>query len=233
LELLTEGFDEGDLINRLEDQETEHWQEFSLGMERLRIYLSKFHREQYNAIVADSHAEDATLFEFVEACVNCYSANFDPSIIETELAKVRIEHDRLVDGWRDLPTQRAKDVAAERLAVLDTRLGELERKREDLGETVFAHFNEMNDLRQAIADAELAMQSTASERSLRQRAEALRAVVQRIECTFTATGKKGSGWGKKHSRLAKVTIYPVVGDSYEFPTGSKGTLLYSSAHSRM
>ncbi len=38
----------------------------------------------------------------------------------------------------------------------------------------------------------------------------MRAVIQRIECTFTATGVSGSGWGKKNAQLATVTIYPVV-----------------------
>jgi hypothetical protein len=89
------------------------------------------------------------------------------------------------------------------------------------------------DLRTAIADAKLAMENQAGERVLRQRAEALRAVIQRIECTFTATGQTGGGWGKKNARLARVMIYPVVGDSVEFSADSKGTLLYSSAHSCM
>ena len=80
------------------------------------------------------------------------------------------------------------------------------------------------------------MKKEADEVSLRQRAQALRGIIHRIECTFTATGKTGGGWGKKNSRLTAVTIYPVVGDTAEFTSdsgGSKGTLLYSNAHSRM
>ena len=67
------------------------------------------------------------------------------------------------------------------------------------------------------------MRTEAGERSLRQRAEALRAVIQRIECRFIATGAKGSGWGKRNAQLVSVTIYPVVGDSVELSADSKGT----------
>ena len=86
----------------------------------------------------------------------------------------------------------------------------------------------MHDLQCAIADAEQSMQSEAGERALRQRAEAIRAVVQRMECTFTATGETGGGWGKKNARLTAVKIYPVVGDSAEFPVDSKGRLVIAA-----
>ena len=69
--------------------------------------------------------------------------------------------------------------------------------------------------------------------ALRQRAESLRAIIHRIECTFTATGQTGGGWGKKNARLATVTIYPVIDDSAEISANSKGTIIYSSAHSFM
>ncbi len=71
------------------------------------------------------------------------------------------------------------------------------------------------------------------DRAFRQRAEALRAVIQRIECRFTATGKAGGGWGKKNAVLTSVKIYPFSGEAVEVPAESKGTLLYSSAHSCM
>jgi hypothetical protein len=86
-----------------------------------------------------------------------------------------------------------------------------------------------SNLSQSIRDAKLAMRGDTGDRALRQRAEAVRAVIQRIECTFTATGVTGSGWGKRNAQLAKVTIYPVGGDSVAFSADSKGTLWYSSA----
>ncbi len=53
------------------------------------------------------------------------------------------------------------------------------------------------------------------ERCLRQRAEALNAVIHRIECHFTATGNVGRGKGK-NAGLAKIVIHPVTGETTEF-----------------
>ena len=55
----------------------------------------------------------------------------------------------------------------------------------------------MMDLQRAVADAKLAMSNEAGERALRLRAEALRAVIHRIERAFTATGQTKGGYGKK------------------------------------
>ena len=104
-------------------------------------------------------------------------------------------------------------------------------QEEDAAEVVATHYRQMHDLQLAIANAKLALRSEAGERALRQRAEALRAVVQRIECTFTATGETGGGWGKKNARLATVTIYPVEDDPVEFSADSSATSWYSRAHS--
>jgi hypothetical protein len=60
------------------------------------------------------------------------------------------------------------------------------------------------------------MWSAVGERALRQRAEALRTVIHRIECTFAATGQTRRGWNKTNTRLVKVTIYPIVGDARHF-----------------
>lgn len=217
LELLTQGPDGDHLTDRLEGQETEAWQEFMLGMERLTNYLRKHHPDDYNAIVQDSHGEDATPHEYVEACLAAYRASFDPSQLTAEVERLEAEHDALMAQWGDLPTPRAKEKAKERFAELEARITELRRQQEDAAEVVEQHYSQMNDLQAAIADAKLAMESDAGERALRQRAEAIRAIVQRIECTFTATGQAGGGWGKKNARLATVTIYPVAGDSAQFP----------------
>lgn len=171
--------------------------------------------------------------DIVGPLVDCYRSRFDPAAVDAELAKLRAEHDRLVEGWGDLPTKRAKDTAAARLADLDTRMGELERQRENVAEVVASHYREMHDLQQSIASAKLAMRSETGEEALRQRAEALRSLIQRIECRFVATGQTGSGWGKRNARLVEVTIYPVVGEEASYSVDSKGTLIYSSAHSFM
>jgi dihydrofolate synthase/folylpolyglutamate synthase len=61
------------------------------------------------------------------------------------------------------------------------------------------------------------------------RAEALRAVLGRIEWTFTATGKTGGGRGNKSSRLTKVTIDPVSGDPKVDPVDSQNALQHEQA----
>jgi hypothetical protein len=233
LEVLTEGLDVDHLTGKLERQEDAHWWEFMIGMERLQMYLSKHHAEEYRTIVADSHDEDATPDEFVAACIECYQAVFDPSKLSGEIERLEAEHTSMMQQWSDLPTPHAQETARERLVALEARIEALRRQQENLGEAVATHYGEMCNLRNAIDNARRAMKEEADERALRQRTEALRAIIQRIECTFTATGETGSGWGKKNARLAKVTIYPVVGDSVAFPAEPKGTLLYSSDHSRM
>jgi hypothetical protein len=158
--------------------------------------------------------------DFVEACVACYRANFDPAGLTAEIGRLEAEHTAMMEQWADLPMPRAKEKAQERFAALEARIDELKQQQEDAGEVVTTAYREMYDLKMAIAKAKLAMKSEAGEQALRQRAEAIRAVVQRIECTFVATGQTGGGWGRKNARLAKVTIYPVVGDSVEFTADS-------------
>jgi DNA invertase Pin-like site-specific DNA recombinase len=183
---------------------------------------------------AHGPAQPSCVSAFLADCLDCYRALFDPRALEAELASLRQEHDRLVDGWADLPTKRAKETASSRLAALDARLGELEREKQDAAAAVEQQVRDLYSLQTAVAAARQALADATGERALRQRAGALQAVIQRIECTFTATGQHGGGWGKKSARLATVTIYPVGGgDPMGFAAGSKSTLLYSSAHSCM
>jgi hypothetical protein len=150
LELLTEGPDVDDLTAKLEEQEDDHWQEFTLGMERLTMYLAKNHPEEYRAIVADSYCEDATPHEFVAACLECYRANFDPVGLKAEIERLDAEHTALTHRYADLPTPRAKEKAKAELAQLEARIEALERQQEDTSEAVEQHNYDMVDLRQAI-----------------------------------------------------------------------------------
>ena len=81
--------------------------------------------------------------------------------------------------------------APERLGALETRIGELERQREDAARAVERLYREMLELREAVDSAKDAVRCESGERALRRRAEAIRAAVQRIECDFTATGRTG------------------------------------------
>ena len=63
--------------------------------------------------------------------------------------------------------------------------------------------------------------------------EALRAIIQRIECTFEPTDQRGGGHGKKNTRFAKVTIYPIVGDAAHFRIEADNVLRATRATSHM
>ena len=112
---------------------------------------------------------------------------------------------------------------AYRATQVRTKWVQLCRQQEAVGQIVEQHYYEMLDLQTAISDAMVPMHSEFAERTLRQRAEALGAIIREIECTFTTTGETGSGWSKRNSELTKVKFYPVVGESLELPADSKGT----------
>jgi hypothetical protein len=154
--------------------------------------------------------------EFLADALAVYRANFDPAKLRAEVERLEAEHTALYRRYADLPTPRAKEKAKAELAALEARIAELEQQQEDVGEAVAAALVELRELAQAIHAAQKAMASEAGERAFRQRAEALRAVIRRIDCTFTATGKTGGGPGRSNARLVKVTVEPVVGDAVEF-----------------
>ena len=93
---------------------------------------------------------------------------------------------------------------------------ELEEQGKDASELVLSQYRTLQDLFTAVRGAKEALRADNGKVDLRRKAEAIRAVIQRIECTFTATGEKGGGWGKKNTRLTSVTIYPISGNPIEF-----------------
>jgi DNA invertase Pin-like site-specific DNA recombinase len=171
---------------------------------------------------------------FLRVLLDCYRANFDPAAVDAELARAEAELADRLEQWRDLPKVPAVQAKArERLKALGTRIDELKRQKENVAEVVSGYYRELDELQLAVIAAKSALRAGSGERALRQKAAKLRDIIDHIDCTFTATGQTGSGWGKKNSQLATVTIYPVAGDVAEFSADSKGTLLYSSAHSRI
>jgi DNA invertase Pin-like site-specific DNA recombinase len=151
---------------------------------------------------------------FVDACVACYRANFDPSGLAAEIERLEAEHTALMKKWADLPTPRAKEKAKAELTALEARITERERQQQDASEVIVRHHREMLGLQQAITDAKLAMHGEGGEQALRQRAEALRAILCRIECEFVVTGKRSRGGpGQAGSRLVALHFLPITGDS--------------------
>jgi DNA invertase Pin-like site-specific DNA recombinase len=179
------------------------------------VSLAKVHGQE---LVTMHHQtkdrEPSGVPDFVAGLLATYRANFDPAAAAAELARLRQEHDRLVDGWRDLPTQRAKDTAAARLATLDARMQELEGQQADAADAVEAQWRQLLDLRQAITTAREALRGEASALALRRRAEALRGILCSIVCEFVATGKHSSGPGQAGSRLVALNFLPIAGDTH-------------------
>jgi DNA invertase Pin-like site-specific DNA recombinase len=200
-------------VARLNDEADALYPEFELGLERLTNYLRRHRHDDYRAIVRDSHDADATPHEYVEACLAAYRRGFDPSALSADIATLEAEHTALMAQWSDLPTPLAKAKAKAKFADLEGRITALRQQQEDVAEMVEGHYRDILDLQAAVEKAKKAMQADAAatgERALRQRAEALRAVVQRVECKFVATGiSKGGGPGNKTAALVEVTFYPV------------------------
>jgi hypothetical protein len=165
--------------------------------------------------IADSAANSN---DFVAAVLHSYRSNFDAASLQEEITRLEAEYEELMEQWKTLPTQRARDKATERFQELEARLDALKEQQQDSTAVVERHYREMRDLQKAIADAKRALASQGGERSRRQRAEALRSVIQRIDCTFTATRvKAGRQGGQRASKLVSVMIHPLLGDAVKYP----------------
>jgi DNA invertase Pin-like site-specific DNA recombinase len=211
LELLTEGTADPTL-DRLKGQEGSAWQACSDGLTRLCEYLATYHPADYNALLEEYEGYDLRMF--MAAAVDSYQTHFDPARFTTKIAELKAELKELMRQWADLPTPKAKEIARERFALLESQITELEKQQENAAEVVMRHYRQMSDLQVAVAEAQKAMESGRSSQALRRRAEAIRGIIHRIECGFSVTGLTGGGRGRKNSVLSTVTVYPVVGDEF-------------------
>lgn len=216
LRMLTDRPD-GGITGRLKQQAGDHWRGFLDGIDRLTGYLAEHHPDDYDVIL-NEHATDPAMTpdDFTAVVVKCYRANYDPSAQQAEAERLEAEHSELMKRWTDLPTPRAKDKAKAQLVALEQRIEELEKQREDVAGAVERHQREIASLQQAVATANIAMRSQTGERAMRLRAEAVRAVIHRIDCTFVATGETGGGPGKANTRLVAITVHTVGGETADF-----------------
>jgi hypothetical protein len=166
----------------------------------IKRHQKKVERGESTAVVPD----------YVSDLVAAYEANFDPAANEAEIKRLDAEHDELTLECRKLTTERAVAKTNAKIAALEVRISELERRRKDTAGAVAALYREAEDLLLAIADARLAGRGESGERALRQRAAAVRRVVSKLECKFTATA---TGRGRDGNRLVSVTISPVIGEA--------------------
>jgi DNA invertase Pin-like site-specific DNA recombinase len=141
--------------------------------------------------------------EYVARCVDAFRAAYDPGAGAGEVAALNAEQARLVERWADLPTKRAKELAAGRLKELEARITELERQQADLADEVTAEWAEVYDLQQRLSAAREALAGDES----RRKAQVLRELLAGISCEFVVTGRPSRG----RSRLVAVTFAPAAG----------------------
>jgi DNA invertase Pin-like site-specific DNA recombinase len=153
---------------------------------------------------------------FVADLLGAYSANFDAAKVAAEVAKLEAEENDLMKKWADLPTARTKALAKEQLQELEQRIEELKSQQQDAAAVVEGHYREMRTLQASIRAARREAKSGEGERAVRRRAEALRKVIWKITCRFVATGVKGGGFRKRGTRLASVTIEPLIGEGVTY-----------------
>jgi DNA invertase Pin-like site-specific DNA recombinase len=225
LELLTGGVDVDEMTSPLRDRMFNHHEDFCSSMERVLDYICENDPAGWTQMWEPlGQGQDVPVARAVEFYRRCFS----PVRFVEQLSELHSQHDSLVERCLRLESKLAIEKVNRQLAELEAKITGLEEKQRNLGDVVEQQWREVAELADSIDKAKEAMSGEANQRI---RAEAVQAVIQRIECTFTATGERGGGWGKKNARLVSVTIYPVTGESAEFSVDSKGTLLYSSAHS--
>jgi len=156
--------------------------------------------------------------EFIGALLKSYRANFDPEALTADIERLDAEHTALTKQCLKLTSPLAIDKANKQLAELETRLAELKGQQQDAAAVVEEQYRRMLDLQSAITSASLEMNFQGGERAGRRKAEKLRAVIHRIECTFSTEGiMHGPHGGRRQSRLTEVTIYPLLGETVTYP----------------
>jgi hypothetical protein len=99
---------------------------------------------------------------------------------------------------------------------IQAQIEALREQQHNLADTLTRQWDDIQELSRVIDKLREGLVSGNGERAYRQRAKDLADLIQRIDLTFEATGETGSGWGKRHSKLVKVTFHPNVGPRAEF-----------------
>jgi hypothetical protein len=120
--------------------------------------------------------------------------------METELATLGEKHGRMTSQYYDLPPL-AQALSKERITVLEHEIAAIRSRLEPLQQQIEACWADLHTLNEKINVARVTMEKG----TLRQIAEALQSVIDKIECAFVPKGNA-------HSKSESVTIVPVVGD---------------------
>jgi hypothetical protein len=121
--------------------------------------------------------------------------------METGLATLMEKHGRMTSQCYKLPPL-AQALSKERITVLENEIAAIRSRLEPLQQQIEACWADLHTLKEKIDAARV----TIEKGTLRQIAEALRSVIDKIECAFVPKGNA-------HSKLESVTIIPVVGAS--------------------
>ena len=112
---------------------------------------------------------------------------FERMGLQDRLAMLEAEHTKLVVGWADLPSERAKEKAKVRLQELEMEMGKIERDLHNASDELRQSFADFHELNQQWSKAVEAMQVDVS---ARQKAAALAQVIEKIVVTFEPTGRR-------------------------------------------
>jgi DNA invertase Pin-like site-specific DNA recombinase len=214
------------LDEQLDREQDGCWRSMNAAIDRLQSYLEKYAPDSYREACGEwteGHADAWDVWvhdpDYVRACIDVYRRTFDPARVSADLAELDALHNRLMDKLDRMTTKLAIAKVNAELEQVEAQMETLRQQQTDAAAIVEAQLRELNAMQDAIGKARQALKQGGGERSLRQKAEAVRRVIGRIECTFTATpvaadkkGRRGGGWGKKSSELASVTIYPLIGN---------------------
>lgn len=120
--------------------------------------------------------------------------------LENEATTLEDKHRRMTAQYFDLPPL-AQELSREKISSLEQEIARIRDRLQPLHQHIEACWADLHSLKERIEHAKVVMEKG----SLRQITEALRSVIDKIECSFSAKGKA-------HSSLEKVTIIPLVGD---------------------
>jgi hypothetical protein len=105
----------------------------------------------------------------------------------SRLDQLETEHNRLTDGWMDLPTEMSKQRAKVRLQELEVEISSLRGLLTNQAERYRRFSSEVEELAANWANARKAMDT---ETANRRKADALRRLIGQIRLTFKPTGRR-------------------------------------------
>lgn len=175
----------------------------SLGYTTAR--LEKFKRTGNPSVLAN--LDPVQLDADVETYYRQRFIRVSPAL-KKRLATLDAEHTARTQAYAGLAGERAKLKANAEILELERQMDEIEGRLKNAADETADARREIVELGEQIEAAEAAIDGSDDRRT----AEAVRQVIERIECTFEPTGKKCPT-----SQLVEVVIFPKSGGSQRYP----------------